>query len=266
MPRDIRVVDSITQPDDSKGSVVAAGSHGGISSGRYAAQLGLTGILFNDAGVGKDEAGIRSLSYLNDLGLPAATVDNQSARIGDGVSIVQSGEISYINDAATACGCEVDQSAIECAATISDAERDPVQADVGNEMTREMVSDGDPPVWTLDSIGLISDQHEGAITVTGSHGERLAGEIKSYIQTDVAGITLFDAGIGKDDAGIGRLQTMNERGIPAATVDVNSARIGDSKSALEGGVLSHVNDIAADLGIAPGDSCSSFVEIVRESQ
>lgn len=266
MPRDIRVVDSITQPDNSEGNVIVAGSHGGISSGRYAAQLGLTGILFNDAGVGKDEAGIRSLTYLDDLGLPTATVDNESARIGDGVSMVQTGKISYVNDAAAACGCEVGQSAIECAATISDAERDPVRADVGNEMTSEMVNDGDTPVWTLDSIGLISDQHKGAITITGSHGERLAGEIDSYIQADVAGITLFDAGVGKDDAGIGRLQTMNERGIPAATVDVHSARIGDSKSALEEGILSHVNDIAADLGIAPGDSCSSFVETVRESQ
>lgn len=266
MPRDIRVVDSITQPDDSEGTVVVAGSHGGISSGRYAAQLGLTGILFNDAGVGKDEAGIQSLSYLDDLGLPTATVDNQSARIGDGLSMVEGGVVSHVNDVAADCGCEVGQSALECAAAMSDAEHDPVRADVGNEMTQEMVRDGDTPVWTLDSIGLISDQHEGAITVTGSHGERLAGEFDSYIQADVAGITLFDAGVGKDDAGIGRLKTMNERGIPAATVDVESARIGDSQSALEEGVLSHVNDVAAELGISSGDSCSSFVKRVREAQ
>ncbi len=266
MPRDIRLVDSITQPKESRGSVIVAGSHGGISSGRYAAQLGLTGIVFNNAGVGKDDAGIESLSYLEELGLPAATIDNQSARIGDGVDMARDGEISHVNAVAEDCGCEVGQSALECAATMHDAGVEPVQEDVGSEMTQARVDDGEVPVWTLDSIGLISDEHEGTITVTGSHGERLAGEFDSYIQADIAGITLFDAGVGKDDAGIGRLRTMNERGIPAATVDVESARIGDSKSALDGGVLSHVNDVASDLGIEPGDSCSSFVETVRESE
>ena len=265
MPRDIRIVDSITQPDDSEGSAVIAGSHGGISSGRYAAQLGLIGILFNDAGVGKDDAGIESLSYLDELGLPTATVDNESARIGDGVSMVEGGVVSHVNDAAEQCGCEVGQSALNCAATMSDADIGPVREAVGSEMTQERVEDGETPVWTLDSIGLISDKHEGAVTVTGSHGERLAGEFDSYIQTDVAGITLFDAGVGKEDAGIGRLETMNDRGIPAATVDVESARIGDSRSALEEGILSHVNDVASDLGVEPGDSCSSFVERVRSS-
>lgn len=266
MPRDIRLVDSITQPSDSEGTVIVAGSHGGISSGRYAAQLGLIGIIFNDAGEGKNDAGIESLSYLDELGLPTATVDNESARIGDGVSMAQGGVISHVNDAAEECGCEVGQSALECAAAMSDAAVEPVRADVGNEMTQEQVEDGDTPVWALDSIGLVTDEHEGAVTVTGSHGERLAGEFDSYVQADVAGITLFDAGVGKEDAGIGRLETMNDRGIPAATVDVESAQIGDSKSALEGGVLSHVNDVASDLGIEPGDSCSSFVERVRSSE
>ena len=241
-----------------------AGSHGGISSGRYAAQLGLRGVVLDDAGVGKDEAGIESLPYLNDLGLPAAAVDNETARIGDGVSMSQ-GVVSHVNDLAADCGCEPGQAAIDCAAAMSDAGVDPVRADVDSELTRKQVTDGGTPVWTLDSIGQISGDHEGAIIVTGSHGERFAGEFDSYVRADVAGITLFDAGVGKDDAGIGRLRTMNDRGIPAATVDVDSARIGDSTSALDTGVVSHVNDLASALGVAPGDSCSSFVETVRDA-
>lgn len=264
VPRDIRLVDSVTQPKESEGTVVIAGSHGGVSSGRYAAQLGLRGVVLNDAGVGKDDAGIGSLPYLNDLGLPAATVDHGTARIGDGVSTSQ-GVVSHVNELAEDYGCEPGQTALECAATMSDAGVDPVRADVGGEMTRTQVSGGSTPVWALDSIGLISAEHEGAVTVTGSHGERLAGEVDSYVRADVAGITLFDAGVGKDGAGVGRLRTMDDRGIPAATVDVRSARIGDSMSALETGVLSHVNDAASELGIAPGDSCSSFVETVRDS-
>lgn len=41
MPRDIRILDIVPQPDDATGTTVITGSHGGISSGRYAASLGV---------------------------------------------------------------------------------------------------------------------------------------------------------------------------------------------------------------------------------
>lgn len=264
MPRDIRIFDSITQPDDAAGSAVVAGSHGGISSGRYAAQVGVTGIVFNDAGVGRDEAGIRSLPYFDEFGCPAATVDHRSARIADGVDMARNGTISRVNETAADLGCEPGQNALECAATMHDAGVDPVAEDVANELTEVQLDDGEVPVWAVDSIGQISDRHEGAITIAGSHGERLAGEFDSYVPTAVAGITLFDAGVGKDDAGIGRLETMNERSIPAAAVDVDTAYIGDARSAWEEGVLSHVNELAESIGVEPSDTPRDFVDRVRE--
>lgn len=264
MPRDIRIVDSITQPDDATGAAVVTGSHGGISSGRYAAQLGVTGVVFNDAGVGRDEAGVQSLPYFDELGCPAATVDHGSARIADGVDMARNGTISRVNETAADLGCSAGQNALECAATMHDAGVDPVAEDAANELTEVELEDGDVPVWAVDSIGLISDEHEGAITIAGSHGERLAGEFETYIPTEIAGITLFDAGVGKDDAGIGRLDTMDDRGIPAAAVDVDSASIGDAQSAWEAGVLSHVNDRAESVGVEPGDTPRDFAERVRE--
>lgn len=266
MPRDIRIVDSITQIEESVGTALIAGSHGGISSAQFAAQTGLTGVVFDDAGVGKDDAGIESLTYLGEMGCPAATVGYETARIGDGADMASNGVVSHVNEQAAECGCEVGQSAMECAAAMHDSNPEPLERDVSSQLGETRLEDGEPPVWALDSIGLVSDEHEGAITITGSHGERLAGEFESYVQTDVAGITLFDAGVGKDDAGIGRLETMNERGIPAATVDVDTARIGDATSAWENGVLSHVNDVGSSIGISPGDSCPDFVANVRGSQ
>lgn len=263
MPRDVRINDSITQPDDATGAAVVTGSHGGISSGRYAAQLGVTGVVFNDGGVGTDEAGIQSLPYFDELGCPAATVDHETARIADGVDMARNGVISRVNETAAEAGCEVGQNALECAATMHDAGVDPVAEDVANELTEVELEGGDVPVWAVDSIGLISDEHEGAITIAGSHGERLAGEFETYVPTEIAGITLFDAGVGKDDAGIGRLATMNDRGIPAAAVDVDSAHIGDALSAWEDGVLSHVNETAAAFGVESGDSPREFVDRVR---
>ena len=265
MPRDIRIVDSMTQPDDATGTTVITGSHGGISSGRYAASLGVSGVVFNDAGIGRDDAGIESLPYLDDLGCPAAVVDSDTARIADGVDMARNGEISRVNDVAAALGCEPGQNALDCAATMHDGDVDPVTADADTGLTEVQLDGGDVPIWAVDSIGLISDRHEGAITIAGSHGERLAGEFETYVPTEIAGITLYDAGVGKDDAGIGRLATMNDRGIPAAAVDVDAAHIGDAVSAWDEGVLSHVNDRAASLGVEPGDTPRDFANAVRDA-
>ena len=259
-------MDSITQPTEAQGAVIVAGSHGGISSGRYAAQLGPAGVIFNDAGIGKNGAGVEALAYLDGFNLPAATVDYQSAQIGDGVDMAQLGSISHINKTADKCGCEVGQHALQCAGTMHDEQMEPVSADVNGETNQAGILSGETPVWTLDSIGLISKEHVGSIVITGSHGERFAGELDSYIQTNIAGITLFDAGIGKDCAGIGRLDTMDEKAIPAATVDVSTACIGDAASAWRTGVFSRVNDTATSMGILPKDSCSDFVEKIQESK
>lgn len=265
MPRDVRMVDSITQPADAKGEVVIAGSHGGISSGRYAAQLGLTGIVFNDAGVGRDEAGLRSLSYFDELGCPAATVDHRSARIGDGIDMAMNGTVSHLNEIAADVGCSLGQSALDCAASMHDARTPPVEEEVNTELTERNIDGGSIPVWLVDSIGQISEHHAGAIMIAGSHGERLAGELETYVPTEIAGITLFDAGVGKDSAGIGRLDTMGNRGIPAAAVNVGTARIGEGESAWDEGRLSHVNDVAVEFGVESGDTPQTFVDRVRKS-
>ena len=61
----IQVADSITKPGpQSRGTVLVAASHGGRFCGYLAALAGLRGVIFNDAGVGKDNAGIGSLDYL----------------------------------------------------------------------------------------------------------------------------------------------------------------------------------------------------------
>lgn len=110
MPRDVRIVDSITQPDGASGAAVVAGSHGGISSGRDAAQIGVGAVVSNDAGVGRDEAGIESLPYLDELGCPAATVDHRSARIADGVGVARNGTVSHVNDLAAGIGVRPDDA------------------------------------------------------------------------------------------------------------------------------------------------------------
>ena len=74
-----------------------------------------------------------------------------------------------------------------------------------------------------------------------------------------------DAGIGIDEAGVSRLPALDARGIPAATVAVSSARIGDARSTYEDGIVSRVNALAAVLGLAPGMTARDAVALLRRA-
>lgn len=101
----VLLVDSITQLEAADaGTVVIAGSHGGTSSGEVACSLPLTAVFFNDAGVGKHDAGIVALQMLQRRGVPAGAVAHTSARIGEALESWQHGVISHLNDAARAKG------------------------------------------------------------------------------------------------------------------------------------------------------------------
>jgi hypothetical protein len=101
----VLIVDSITQltPADS-GAIVVAASHGGASSAAYALAVPLAAVFFNDAGVGKDLAGIVALDMLNTQGVPAGAVAHTSARIGDARDMWDHGVLSYVNAIASSLG------------------------------------------------------------------------------------------------------------------------------------------------------------------
>ncbi len=99
------VVDSITMvTDDDAGTIVVSGSHGGASSGEFALAVPLKAVFFNDAGVGKDDAGILALRMLEETGVAAGTVAHTSARIGDSRDMWESGVISHVNVSARNLG------------------------------------------------------------------------------------------------------------------------------------------------------------------
>jgi hypothetical protein len=105
------VIDSITQlASGDEGAIVVSGSHGGVSSGSVAIDWPLALVFFNDAGVGKDSAGIAALTLLQTRGLAAATVGHDSARIGDALDAWEHGTVSHANAAAVALGVRVGYS------------------------------------------------------------------------------------------------------------------------------------------------------------
>jgi hypothetical protein len=99
------LVDSITEAiGPGAGCCVVSGSHGGTSAGRFALQAAVKLAVFNDAGIGKDEAGIAGLALLQHHGVAACTVSHDTACIGQARSTFDTGVISHVNAAAAAWG------------------------------------------------------------------------------------------------------------------------------------------------------------------
>ncbi|MBX3656806.1 MAG: hypothetical protein KIS62_18280 [Ramlibacter sp.] len=115
----LRIVDSITElgPQDA-GCVAVSGSHGGISSARYALAARPLLSIFNDAGGGKDRAGLAALDLLQAEGLAACTVEHLSARIGDAHSSLNDGIISHANARALALGVTPGQACHQAVAPL----------------------------------------------------------------------------------------------------------------------------------------------------
>lgn len=104
------LLDSISHIDASaNGCVVVSGSHGGVSAGQFVLDAHCQPhlVLLNDAGVGKDQAGIAALAQLDAAGLACACYSHNSARIGEAQDALAHGVISHVNATAQCLGVQV---------------------------------------------------------------------------------------------------------------------------------------------------------------
>ena len=106
----VHLLDSIAEISASDtGCVVISGSHAGLSAAQYAIAARPLLCVFNDAGVGRDEAGIAGLVLLEQRGLAACAVSHMSAHIGVAASTFEAGIISHANARAFALGVSIGQ-------------------------------------------------------------------------------------------------------------------------------------------------------------
>lgn len=104
------LIDSITAINaDAKNSIVISGSHGGFSSTGFALSNAERPLLvfFNDAGVGKDNAGIYCLSALEQIGVACACYGHMTACIGQALDGYEHGIITHINPTAANLGLKI---------------------------------------------------------------------------------------------------------------------------------------------------------------
>ena len=234
------------------GRVVVCGSHGGVYPAWLLARARVRAALLNDAGIGKDGAGLGGLLWLEKLGIAACAVDHASARIGDATDMLANGRLSHANTVATALGCKAGMPCAEATQHLHRAHPYAGEVPTLGEGRAKIPASGHRDVWALDSIALVQPDDRRAIVVTGSHGGLFGGRSDDVIKVDLFAAFFNDAGGGKDGAGTSRLPVLDERGIAGATVSANTARIGDGRSTYETGVLSRVNAIANRLGLEEG--------------
>jgi hypothetical protein len=250
--------------EEHRAHVVVSGSYGGRYNAYNAAKWGVRGVIMNDAGIGKDNAGIRGLDFLDQINLAAAAADAQTCHIGDGDHMLAHGVISHVNRTAAALGCAPGQSVRDCAALMRLAVVPTAMPPSIAEGARFVVRDvpGEPRVICADSVGMLQPGDAGQIVITASHGALSGGRPDNVVPRGIYAVFFSDAGGGMDGAGIARLADLDQKGIAAGTTSADSAPIGDSRALYHDGILSHVNAAAARLGGQIDMRLKEFVDVL----
>src|SRR5689334_15121619 len=118
-------------------------------------------------------------------------------------------------------------------------------------------------VLVRDSVTKLDAAARGMVAVCGSHGGMYAAWLAA--KAGVRAVVLNDAGIGRHQAGIAGVLWLAGLGIPAVAIDYRSARIADGEDMLQSGIVSTVNDVAAQHGCLPGHTCRQVVKCLLEN-
>jgi hypothetical protein len=270
LPDSLVVLDSVTHlTGEHKGRVGYCGSHAGIYAAYYAAAKGIAAVILNDAGIGRERAGVAGLALLERLGVPGAAISHLSARIGDGKDGVARGVLTTVNGPAAALGLTPGQSCSDAllllhkAGPAASPKPEPLE-----ESRFEAPGAGRDgvKVIVMDSISLVTPADDGHIVVAASHGGALGGRPEMAIKHPVFAVVCNDADRGIDNAGTTRLPALDQRGIAAACASAFSSRIGDGRSLWEHGYISTINETARRHGGLVGQSTQDFVAAMMKAR
>lgn len=252
-----------TLPAQARGAVVVSGSHGGLYPGFLAAKAGVRAVVLNDAGVGREAAGIGCLKYLDALGIAAAVLSHETCRIGDGADMLSRGIVSHANAAARRAGVAAGLTCREAALRLTAADHVVVKTPPPVSEGRTWLSEraGERRILLVDSAAMVEDGDAGHVVVTGSHGGLVGGNAATALRADAFAAAFNDAGVGIDAAGVTRLAALEARGIAAISVAAASARIGEARSTYENGVISAANRIATGLGAGVGQAARPVFDV-----
>jgi uncharacterized protein YunC (DUF1805 family) len=267
LPKGVILLDSLgdLQPDNTN-PILVCGSHCG-DNGTFARKLKncrVKAVFLNNAGVGKNKAGISGLSHYDAENILACAVDHYSAEIGVARDTWESGIISHTSTLAEKVGIKIGDTVKEAVARIINLidmagstqknknfesfinEKEDNSNKVALKKQIQTQIDG-VSITVADSITFLNENNEGDIVVCGSHGGVSAGH---YAQKHRLKAVFFnDAGIGKNNAGIKSLDSLSDAGILACTVDCMSAEIFNGQDILDNGIITVCNQLAKSRNI-----------------
>ncbi|HRO59320.1 MAG TPA: hypothetical protein PK177_09180 [Burkholderiaceae bacterium] len=103
----LHLLDSITAIDERcADGVIVSGSHGGLSSTGFVlrAPAKPRAVFLNDAGVGKERAGVVATGLLQEIGVACGCYSHESARIGEARDGYEHGVLTHLKEQAREAG------------------------------------------------------------------------------------------------------------------------------------------------------------------
>lgn len=248
----ILAMDSAGYVDDRNdvSDVLICGSHGAPCATQLVMWARPRGLFIHDAGIGLGDGGVNGLKLLDSYLIPCASVDGQSARISDGRDMYNNGIISRVNQAAVRMGLEVGMKVIDAAGQL--LEKNPVQVPAARRQIK-VHSDELGEVFALDTVKYADQRIAGSVLCMGSHAARAMASYVDDLGFNLSGVITNDVGLSKDKSGIEGLALLDPFDVPAATVDCNTARVGDAQSTYFTGRISYLNETAIRIGVKLND-------------
>ena len=222
----------------------------------FALEVGVRGVIAHDAGIGRDGAGISGLALADRLGVPAAAVDGQSARIGDGRSVYGDGLVRHVNRRAAALGVVAGQKAADAAVALLAAPPGaPAREPIVDRRQRIARQTPDGRVVLVASMSFAAMDTQNDVICAGSHGGRV--NMARALEIRPRGALFSDGGGARDGSGVDGLPLLDAANVAAAAVDAMRARIGDGASTWQDGVITALNETARHAGVRAGQTADT---------
>jgi len=250
-------------PENRDRDVVVNASYCGVLPGRFIGRQKPRGAIGVDCAIGPEGAAIAGLWYLEAMNIPAAVADVNTVLLGDGVDLYENGKISFFNRPAADCGVHKGMPVKEAAQLL--LEEDPGAPDAEDVTNRaEMYrNEAGRAVICTDSIAFGLPEDQSNVLVTAGHTGRSA--LPYLLKVKPYGFICSDGGMGRDQSGVVGMHLAAEHGIPGATVDARTARMGDGLSSYYDGVISAANVLAEKIGVRKGMPAAEAARLLADA-
>lgn len=257
----VMVMDSARYCDSrNTGHVVVVGSYCGTLPARLMAPHRPRAVVAHDVGIAMDGSGISGLPYLEALGIPGVAVQGDTAELGSGQDMHDSGVVSRVNVLAERCGVEPGMPVARACELL--ATQDPGSTEVGTKVRREAkeTKAGGGSIVVTDSIVFALEEDRLNVLVTAGHtgttGARFIEQIAPH------GFICADGGTAKNGSGTAGLPRLDEVGLAGACYDVMTAAMGDAFDAWQRGLISTANERARERGVRPGQTVQEAARLL----